>query len=532
MGSDPAGPTVRLVEVLGSLSLACDAADGFAAESTVRLAVTAGALAERFGGDALVADVVIGGLLRHMGCTGFAVEEARDFGAGDDVGLRSVMAEVDFGRPEQAVALVQERLAAHAPPAERAAAVGALLGDGPAAAARHDAAQCDAAERLAALLPVPAGAVTVTSDAFERWDGHGGPSGRAGEDISLVARIVEVAYVAELFRQRQGRGGAVAELRARRGAHLDPTAVDAFLADAGDLFDLVDDPRTSPWERLLDAEPEPHARISPAQLDDVALAFGRFADLKSPWFTGHAEAVADLVVAAADAAGLSGDGATGGLGLAGLRRAALLHDLGIVAVPTGLWEAPRALHGPEVDRVRFHAWETDRILSSSPLLAPLAAVAGATHERLDGSGYHRGLAGDALGPAARILAAADGAVALRSARPHRPAHTLDAARAVLVDEVAAGRLDRQATSAVLEALGGEALAAPPAVRPSGLTDREVDVVRLVAAGSSNKEVAAALGITPKTVAHHVAHVYDKTGCRSRAGLTLFALEHHLIDRPA
>ena len=127
MGSDPAGPTptVRLVEVLGSLSLACDAADGFAAETTVRLAVTAGALAERFGGDVLVADVVIGGLLRHMGCTGFAVEEAREFGAGDDVALRSVMAEVDFDRPELAVGLVQERLASHAPPDERGAAVGA-----------------------------------------------------------------------------------------------------------------------------------------------------------------------------------------------------------------------------------------------------------------------------------------------------------------------------------------------------------------------------------------------------------------------
>ena len=529
MGADPAGPTVRLVEALGSLSLACDAADGFAAETTVRLAVTAGALARRFGGDPLVADVVVGGLLRHIGCTGFAVEEAREFGAGDDVGLRSVMAEVDFGRPEQVVATVQERLAAHAPPPQRAAAVGALLADGPAAAARHDAAQCDAAERLAALLPVPPGAAAVTTDAFERWDGHGGPAGRAGEDISLVARIVEVAYVAELFRQRQGRGGALAELRARRGAHLDPAVVDAFVADAGHLFDLVDDPRSSPWERLLDAEPEPHARLSPVQLDAVALAFGRFADLKSPWFTGHAEAVADLAVAAAEQ--LGGD-AAGELGPAGLRRAALLHDLGVVAVPTGLWEAPRPLHGPEIDRVRFHAWETHRILSSSPLLAPLAAVAGATHERLDGSGYHRGLAGDALGPGARVVAVADCAVGLCSARPHRPGHSVDEARAVLVAEAEAGRLDRAAASAVLEVLGAAPLVPLADVRPSGLTEREVEVVRLVASGASNKDVAAALGITAKTVAHHVAHVYDKTGCRSRAGLTLFALEHHLIDRPA
>ncbi len=77
-----------------------------------------------------------------------------------------------------------------------------MLTDGPLAAARHDAAQCDAAERLTALLPVPAGAAKVASDAFERWDGHGGPRHLTGDEISLVTRLVEVAYVAELFRSR------------------------------------------------------------------------------------------------------------------------------------------------------------------------------------------------------------------------------------------------------------------------------------------------------------------------------------------
>lgn len=119
---------VRLVEVLGTLSLACDAANGFAHETTIRTAVLAGHLARHAGRHDVVADVVIGALVRHIGCTAFAAEEAHRYGAGDDVGLRSVMAEVDLSRPDRAAVLMTDRLAAHAPPAVRAAAVRWLLG--------------------------------------------------------------------------------------------------------------------------------------------------------------------------------------------------------------------------------------------------------------------------------------------------------------------------------------------------------------------------------------------------------------------
>lgn len=514
---------VRLVEVLGALSLAADAADGFPAETTMRSAVLAAGLAARIGEPA-VGDVLIGGLLRHIGCTGFASEEAHVYGAGDDVALRSVMAEVDFGRPELAVRHVTENLARAAPPAERQAAVQALLGGGAEASALHDAAQCDAGERLAALVPVDSAARSVARDAFERWDGRGGPAGKAGDEISVVARLVEVGYVAELFRCRQGRGGAVAEVRQRAGAQLDPVFAAAFLEHHHELFDATEDPQVSVWEALRAAEPEPCATLSPSQLDAIALAFARFTDLKSVWFLGHSEAVADLAVRAAAVAGLDEARVTE------IRQAGLLHDIGRVAIPTGTWDRPRPLSGPERDRVRFHAWETQRILAATPLLEPLAALAGAAHERVDGSGYHRGLAAGHLDRGARILAAADVAVALGERRPHRDAMTATAAHRVLQAEVAEGRLDHDAVTAVLEASGAPTLSRP--AWPSRLTDREVDVVRLVAAGASNKDVARDLGITAKTVAHHVAHVYDKTGCRSRAGLALFALEHHLAGPQA
>lgn len=155
--------------------------------------------------------------------------------------------------------------------------------------------------------------------AFERWDRHGGPAGRAGDEISLVARIVEVAYAAELFRGRQGGGGAEAELRARAGGQLDPSLVEIFLTNASHRFETTADPERSVWQQLCDAEPAPHARISDAQLDDAALAFARFSDLKSAWFTGHSEHVAEIAERAALELGLDIGARTA------VRRAGLLH---------------------------------------------------------------------------------------------------------------------------------------------------------------------------------------------------------------
>jgi putative nucleotidyltransferase with HDIG domain len=333
-------------------------------------------------------------------------------------------------------------------------------------------------------------------------------------------RIVTLAHVCEIAHHRAGRANALDVVKRRAGGQLDPTLAKTFAREADALFDAIE--RESLWDRFLEAEPEPHVTANSARFDDVALAFARMADLKSVWTLDHSSGVARLADAAAEALGVAG--ADKQL----LHRAALLHDLGRLGVPNRIWDKPGALSRPEWEAVRMHAYWTERILSQSALLRDAAGLASAAHERLDGTGYHRTLPAGMLSRPARILAAADTYHAMREPRPHRPA--LDARRAaeLLRDEVKACRLDRDAVNAVLEAAGAERGPAR-STWPRGLTDREVEVLRLLARGASNKGIASALGISARTAQHHVIHIYQKIERNSRAGAALFAVENGLIE---
>jgi HD-GYP domain-containing protein (c-di-GMP phosphodiesterase class II) len=209
-----------------------------------------------------------------------------------------------------------------------------------------------------------------------------------------------------------------------------------------------------------------------------------------------------------------------------MRLAALLHDLGRVAVPNGIWDKRGSLGGGERERVRLHTYYTERILARTPVFAGVARLAGAHHERPDGSGYHHGLGGDALTAQMRVLACADAYVAMTADRPHRPALTVEQAAAQLRAEARDGRLCAEAAEAVLGAAGHER--APREAPPCELTEREVEVLGLLARGLTNKQIAAELVVSPRTVGHHVAHVYDKIGRRTRAGAALFAVEHAIV----
>jgi HD-GYP domain-containing protein (c-di-GMP phosphodiesterase class II) len=352
---------------------------------------------------------------------------------------------------------------------------------------------------------------------FERFDGTGHPAGLADQAVPLPVRIGVVARDAELWTRRGGVESACAMVRRRRGRAYDPEVADALLDDAGALLAVE---RGDPWERLFALEPRP-VRVSPSRLDGLLEVMADFADLKVPSALGHSRGVAALAAVAARQLGL-GENA-----VRRLRRAGFVHDLGRCGVSNGVWERAGPLSTDDWERVRLHPYFTERILARTSLSDELAALAGAHHERLDGSGYHRGTTALTLGVPARILAAADAYQAMSQDRPHRLRLSPAAAVDELSAEVAAGRLDARAVGAVIAASGARTTRLPSSW-PAGLTDREVDVLRLTCRGLSNQEVAARLVISVKTVGRHLENTYAKIDVSSRAAAALFAVTNGLL----
>jgi HD-GYP domain-containing protein (c-di-GMP phosphodiesterase class II) len=317
-----------------------------------------------------------------------------------------------------------------------------------------------------------------------------------------------------------GLDAAADLVRARAGRVLAPPVAAAFGADPDGLLAPI---RTSEslWERTIAAEPVASSIPDEAGVEGALAALGDFADLKSHFLVGHSRGVAELAGAAARVFGLPAEEVDV------VRRAGHVHDIGRVAISSGIWEAARPLRPDEAEKVRLHPYYTQQVLSRTPHLQTLAEVASSHHERLDGSGYYRGLRAGALAAPARVLAAADAYRTKTEARPHRAAYAPADAAAYVRSEATAGRLDAAAVEAVLAAAGIPVL---PRTHPR-LTAREIDILREVARGGSMREIARSLTISPKTVDGHLQRIYPKIGVSTRAGATLYALEHGLVTGP-
>jgi DNA-binding CsgD family transcriptional regulator len=275
------------------------------------------------------------------------------------------------------------------------------------------------------------------------------------------------------------------------------------------------------WDTVLNCEPSPWGYMSEEQFDDALQVMAFFTDLKSPYTTGHSVNVSSLVFAAAKQCKFPEEDITL------VRRAALVHDLGQVGISSGIWEKPGPLAYAEWEQVRLHPYYTERVLSRSSMFAPIARLARMHHERLDGSGYHRGVNANSLTKSERLLAAAESYQAMTETRPHRTALGVEKAVNELRQQVRSGLLDGEAVDAVLMASGIR-------VRrkrewPAGLSAREVEVLRLLAQGRSNKQIAEKLVISEPTVAHHIQHIYNKIDVSTRAAATLFAMQHALLE---
>jgi HD-GYP domain-containing protein (c-di-GMP phosphodiesterase class II) len=507
---------VRLAELVAALSLGIDLGFGQPMEHVLRQCLIALRLAERAGLDEQQRAVVYyTALLVNVGCHTDAHEQAKWFG--DDLALKATKYEHNMPSVGGLAATVK-LLGSGNPPLRRF-----RIGLEFAISGRRDVNRmiehhAQMARALGEQLGLPGAVLEALSAAYEKWDGHGWPGRLSGDDVPLASRIAQLAEFVEVAHRVGGVEAAKDIASERAGKQFDPSLAQLIGAHGDLVLSGLEDADT--WQAVVAAEPALAVVLSGGRFEAALAAIANFIDLKSPYFLGHSAAVAELVAEAGRQLGLpEGEVRT-------LWRAGLVHDFGRLGVSNAIWDKRGRLGGGEWERVRFQPYLTERMLKQSEALAPLGAIAVQHRERLDGSGYPRGVQGAAISRPERLLGAADAYQAMREPRPHRPALSAETAAVELRAEVRSGRLDAEAVEAVLSAAGHRV----PRRRegPAGLTAREVEVLRLLARGLSNKEIASRLVISPKTVSNHVEHIYAKVGASSRAAAGLFAMQHGLL----
>jgi HD-GYP domain-containing protein (c-di-GMP phosphodiesterase class II) len=507
---------VRLAELVASLSLGVDLGFGQPMEHVLRQCLIALRLAERSGlGEQDRAAVYYTALLVNVGCHSDAHEQAKWFG--DDIALKSGKYDHEFGSVRGLLATM--RLVGGGNPPLHRFRVGlefAVSGhrDLDGMITQH----ARLAGILAEQLGLAGGIREAIGAAYEQWDGKGWPGELRGDAVPVAARIAQLAEFTEVAHRTHGTEGARALARSRSGRQFDPALASLLCAEADTIFDGLD--AVPAWQAVIASEPSLAVELSPGELDHALTAIGNFVDLKSPFTLGHSVAVAELAEAAGRRLGLPPEKADL------LRRAGLVHGYGRLGVSNSILDKPGPLSAGDWERVRMAPYLTERMLRQSTALAPLGEIAVQLRERLDGSGYPRGLSGAAISRLARVLGAAEAYQSMREPRPYRPARPPEGAAAELRAEVRAGRLDAAAVDAVLEAAGHRVARRRTAV--AGLTAREVEVLVLLARGASNRQIATELVITPKTARNHVEHIYAKIGASSRASAAMFAMQHGLL----
>lgn len=505
----------RLAEVMASLALAIDLGLGVPSETMLRTALVAVRLARAAGlGETDVSAAYQLAFLRFVGCSTTSHETS--FVIGDELGIGDLLVADDTEMmPMLTNALTAGKSAADAQATldRTFAAVGRGL------FAHNHRMHCEAARLFAVRMGLDPAVQQGLLHAYERWDGQSTQRLAEGEGISLPMRVVQVAILAGMNGVRHSPGDLATRARTMAGNQLDPGLAGILAEDPATFCAGLDG--NNLMQATLGAEPGGPIWLSGSDIDLSLTAIADFGDFKSPHMLGHSRRVAEVASAAARAASLPQKD------VADIGRAALIHDVGRVGLQAQLLIKAGDLTRAEHERIRLHSYLTERIFANSPVLGPLGVLGSLHHERLDGSGYHRGLAAPALPATARLLAAANAWCAQTEARPHRPQMTEAEAATVLSAQAKSGLLDRRAVDAVLTVARQKGTHVRRAAS-SALSEREIEVLRLVAREATNAAISTQLGLSPKTVERHVTHIYDKLGVATRAGASIYALEKGLL----
>ncbi len=437
-----------LSEVLGGLSYAMDITEGEPPGHAVRTLAIGMRIAEQLRlGDEVRSALFYALLLKDAGCSANASRLSSLFHA-DDQPAKAAMKRVDWSRPSALALYTWRSVEPGSSPLDKVRRMRAVTREEEVTRGVIGT-RCERGAEIARMLELPVPTQDAIRSLDEHWDGSGHPRGLRGEDIPLLGRILCLAQSAEVFVRTMGARGAYGMAIKRRGRWFDPALVDAMLAfrDDARFWGPLEDPKAIPVAAVW----EPQDRVLRAdddQLDRVAEAFARVIDAKSPYTASHSAGVATYAQAIGAAMGM--DGAQ----QRELRRAGLLHDIGKLAISSRILDKPGRLTEDEFAAMREHTRFTLRILERVRCFRHLAAIAASHHERLDGTGYHRGLAAFDLPRPARVLAVADVFDALTADRPYRAAMPLEQALSI-VREDAGSALCPAAVAGLEAALGDE-----------------------------------------------------------------------------
>ncbi len=416
MGSVSPHPSVshvRQSEVLAGLSYALDLTEGQRPGHALRSCL----IGMRIGTAMELSQPQLGSLfyallMKDLGCSSNSARFAALFGSNDQ-DIKADIKRIDWTRALESFRFVARNAAPGQFLLKRTWRMLAVMARGPEGARDVVQTRCERGADIAKMLSFDPDAVNAIRALDEHWDGQGQPYSKKGEEIPLLARILGLAQTMEVFFTTYGHDSAFEMAAMRRGTWFDPAVVDGVFSFRADR---------QFWEGLAIADMKDLARFEPDaaaetatddRLDTIATAFASVIDAKSPWTYRHSNEVAAIAVAIGEEMGLLPRE------LRLLRRAGLLHDLGKLGVSNLILDKPGKLTDEEFLVMKRHPDHTAQILSRVPCFRPLVDAAAAHHERLDGRGYHRRIAGHEVCTHARILAVADICDALRASRPYR-----------------------------------------------------------------------------------------------------------------
>ncbi len=442
----PQADKIGLAELMAALSHALDMTEGQPQGHCARCCWIGTQIGTAMGlGEAELHDLFFMLLLKDLGCSSNAARICELY-LTNDLSFKGDFKTVGDSLP-QVLRFVLSHTGLKAPMADRFRAIINILQNGGEIARELIETRCQRGAEIARKLRFSSEVTAGIQSLDEHWNGHGKPVGLAGHAIPLFSRIALLAQVIDVFHQTSGRAAALAEARTRSGSWFDPALVSAFamLSRADDFWSTLERPDLP--RHILSFAPaaRPSEVLDDDYLDDIAAAFGEVVDSKSPYTSGHCDRVSLFADLIAEELGLSdGDRRW-------IRRAALLHDIGKLGVSNSILDKPGRLEGEEWEAMKRHATFSEDILNRIAAFNEIARIGGAHHERLDGKGYPRGLAGDEISFETRIITAADHFDALTADRPYRAAMPVSKALAIM-DDVSGTAIDPLCLKALKRAL--------------------------------------------------------------------------------